>query len=74
MAMDKKKSELWVGWTRDAINQYDPPENAKKLKTLIDDMTAFTTAYADAMLEEFERRLEGADDDDDDDDDDEDER
>jgi len=74
--MDKK--ELWVGWTHDAMSRYVMPDDIDDVDDLVEDMTAAATKYADAMIEEFEKRFGGGtkrsrqkknDDDDDDDDD-----
>jgi len=60
MAQPVDKKELWVGWTRDAMLKYAPPENDKiDTDGLVDDMVDVTTKYADAMLDEFEERFEG---------------
>lgn len=45
--------QLWAEWTRDAISQYEPPEDIPD-EDLVDDMVAFTTDYASAMLDAFE--------------------
>lgn len=57
-AKDEKTKEMWVGWTRDAISVYDEPDDIKDVDDLTDDMVDFTSAYADAMLEEFAHRFE----------------
>jgi len=80
---DEKTKDMWVGWTRDALAVYEEPDDEDV--DVVDDMAAFASEYADAMLEEFAHRFESgtarkrrkgkrrrraADDDDDDDDDD----
>jgi len=58
MAKDDKK-ELWIDWTHDAMLRYTVPDDVKDDDDLIDSMTDVATAYADAMLEEYENRFEG---------------
>lgn len=45
--------QMWAEWSRDAMSQYDPPEDIAD-EDLVDDMVAFTTDYASAMLDAFE--------------------
>lgn len=54
MADDKK--ELWAAWTHDAISAYSEPDDLDA-DEIIDDMVDTATAYADAMLEEYEARF-----------------
>lgn len=56
-AKDEKTKELWVGWTHDAISVYEEPDD---VEDVVDDMAAFASDYADAMLEEFEHRFANA--------------
>jgi hypothetical protein len=56
---DDKLKELWVGWTRDAINRYVMPDDIEDPEDLIDDMAGVATSYADAMVEEYEHRFAG---------------
>ncbi len=58
MAVKDEKKELWVDWTRDAMAAYTEPDDIKSVDDLLEDMVEFTTAYADAMLEEFAHRFE----------------
>ena len=57
-AVDKK--ELWVGWTRDAMNRYAMPEEVGDSDELVDDMAEIATKYADQMLDEYEDRFGGS--------------
>lgn len=52
-----KREEMWIGWTRDGLRRYEPPEDADTTKKLVVDMTAVSTAYADSMLKQFEKRF-----------------
>ena len=85
MATKEDKQAMWVGWTHDAMSRFEMPLEVggeEEFDDLIDDMAAVSTAFADAMLEEYENRFEAgpkrkrkkkskrADPDDDDDDDD----
>jgi hypothetical protein len=59
MAQPIDKKELWVGWTRDAMSKYIPPDGKIDTKELVEDMVETTVGYANAMLEEFEDHFEG---------------
>lgn len=54
--LDKK--ELWVDWTRDALGQYEVPDQIDNADDLADDMADLATKYADSMLDEYEARFE----------------
>jgi hypothetical protein len=58
MATKVDKQALWIEWARDAIGQYVMPEEVKDSDDLADDMVAVSVAYADSMLDEFEKRFE----------------
>jgi hypothetical protein len=58
MATKDDKKDLWVGWTNDAVNVYELPDDIAEAE-LVDDAAGFAVEYADAMLEEYEARFEG---------------
>lgn len=55
-SLDKK--ELWVDWTRDALDKYETPDQIDNADDLADDMADLATKYADSMLDEYEARFE----------------
>lgn len=57
--MPADKKELWVGWTRDAMSKYTPPDGKVDTEELVDDMIEVTSGYADGMLDEYEKRFDG---------------
>ena len=62
MATDKQPpSEMWVGWTGDAMRSYDAPDDIAD-DEIVDDMVEVATQYADAMLDEFADRFVNPDD------------
>jgi len=52
--LDKKK-EMWVEWTRDAADKYTPADGVDTTEKLVEDMADFTSDYASAMLDAFEK-------------------
>jgi hypothetical protein len=54
MATKDEMKDLWVAWTQDAANQYEPAEDSEADP---EEMVEFTTSYADWMLEEYEKRF-----------------
>jgi hypothetical protein len=58
MAADKR--DLWVGWTRDAMDKYEMPDKVEDAEELANDMADVAVAYADMMLEEYEDRFGGS--------------
>jgi hypothetical protein len=55
---DDMFAELWVGWTRDAMTRYSPPEDVDN-DELVDDMVEVATKYADSMLDVYEETFFG---------------
>jgi hypothetical protein len=56
---DKIRKELWVAWTHSAISRYTAPDSIDDSHELVDDMADVASDYADAMLEEYEKRFSG---------------
>ena len=59
MPISKKvRAELWVEWTRGALERYEEPDKIGSSEELTTDMVRVSTGYADRMLKAYDKRFD----------------